>query len=156
VNKKKNTLILGMGNSLLSDDGVGLYVVAEIKNRLNEPAITIMETGAAGLSILDLLVGYDRAIIIDAIQTADGKAGQIYRLGPEAFDTTRRTATSHDVDFTTALAFGNKLNLALPQEIVIFAIEALDVSSFSEECTPEVKQAIPICVEMVLQEIKRE
>jgi len=145
-----------MGNSLLSDDGVGLYVVAEIKNRLNEPAITIMETGAAGLSILDLLVGYDRAIIIDAIQTADGKAGQIYRLGPEAFDTTRRTATSHDVDFTTALAFGNKLNLALPQEIVIFAIEASDVSSFSEECTPEVKQAIPICVEMVLQEIKRE
>ena len=156
MNKKKNTLILGMGNSLLSDDGVGLYVVAEIKNRLNEPAITIMETGAAGLSILDLLVGYDRAIIIDAIQTADGKAGQIYRLGPEAFDTTRRTATSHDVDFTTALAFGNKLNLALPQEIVIFAIEASDVSSFSEECTPEVKQAIPICVEMVLQEIKRE
>ena len=145
-----------MGNSLLSDDGVGLYVVAEIKNRLNEPAITIMETGAAGLSILDLLVGYDRAIIIDAIQTAAGKAGQVYRLGPEAFDTTRRTATSHDVDFTTALAFGNKLNLPLPQEIVIFAIEASDVSSFSEECTPEVKQAIPICVEMVLQEIKRE
>jgi len=156
VDKKTKTLILGMGNSLLSDDGVGLYVLAELKNRLNEPAITIMETGAAGLSILDLLVGYDRAIIIDAIQTADGKAGQIYRLGPEAFDTTRRTATSHDVDFTTALAFGNKLNLPLPQEIVIFAIEALDVSSFSEECTPEVKQAIPICVEMVLQEIKRE
>ena len=156
MDKKTKTLILGMGNSLLSDDGVGLYVLAELKNRLNEPAITIMETGAAGLSILDLLVGYDRAIIIDAIQTAAGKAGQVYRLGPEAFDTTRRTATSHDVDFTTALAFGNKLNLPLPQEIVIFAIEASDVSSFSEECTPEVKQAIPICVEMVLQEIKRE
>jgi len=145
-----------MGNSLLSDDGVGLYIVAELKNRLNEPEVTITETGVAGLSILDLLVGYDRAIIIDAIQTVDGKAGQIYRLGPEAFDATRRTATSHDVDFTTALAFGNKLNLPLPQEIVIFAIEASDVSSFSEECTPEVKQAVPICVEMVLQEIKRE
>jgi len=146
---------LGMGNSLLSDDGVGLYVVAELKNRLNKPEITIMETGVAGLSILDLLVGYDTAIIIDAIQTAAGKAGQVYRLDPEAFDTTRRTATSHDVDFTTALTFGKKLNLPLPREIVIFAIEASDVSSFSEECTPEVKQAIPICVEMVLQEIKR-
>lgn len=143
-----------MGNSLLSDDGVGIYVVAELKNRLNEPSITIMETGVAGLSILDLLVGYDKAIIIDAIQTADGRAGQIYQLGPEAFDTTRRTATSHDVDFTTALAFGKKLKLPLPQEIVIFAIEASDVSSFSEECTPEVKQAIPVCVEMVLKEIK--
>jgi len=145
-----------MGNSLLCDDGVGLYVATELKNRLNEPDITIMETGVAGLSLLDLLVGYDRAIIIDAIQTVGGKAGQIYRLGPGAFDATRRTATSHDVDFTTALEFGKKAGLALPQEIVIFAIEASDVSTFNEECTPEVKQAIPACVEMVLQEIKRE
>jgi len=155
VDRKTKTLILGMGNSLLSDDGVGLCVAAEIKNRLDQPEITILETGVAGLSLLDLLVGYGRAIIIDAIQTVGGKAGQIYRLGPESFDTTRRTATSHDVDFTTALEFGKKAGLALPQEIVIFAIEASDVSTFSEECTPEVSKAIPICIEMVLQELKR-
>jgi hydrogenase maturation protease len=155
VNEKTKTLILGMGNSLLSDDGVGIYVAAELRNKLKEPEITVMETGVAGLSLLDLLVGYDRAIIIDAIQTTDGKAGQIYRLGPEAFDATRRTATSHGIDFTTALEFGKKLNLPLPQEIVILAIEASDVSTFSEECTPEVKKAIPTCVEMVLKELKR-
>jgi len=155
VGRKTKTLILGMGNSLLSDDGVGLCVVAELKNRLDQAEITILETGVAGLSLLDLLVGYDRAIIIDAIQTIDGKTGQIYRLGPEAFDTTRRTATSHDVDLTTALEFGKKAGLAIPQEIVIFAIEASDVSTFSEECTPEVRKAIPTCIEMVLQELKR-
>ncbi len=109
-----------------------------------------METGTAGLSLLDLMVGYDRAIIIDAIQTLDGKPGQIYRLDPEAFDTTRRTVSPHDVNLTTALEFGKKLGLRLPQQIVIFAIEALDITTFSEECTPEVKQAIHICVEMVL------
>lgn len=114
-----------------------------------------METGMAGLSLLDLLVGYDKAIIIDAIQTLDGKPGQIYRLDPEAFDTTRRTASPHDVNFTTALEFGKRLGLALPQQIVIFAIEASDISTFSEECTPEVRQAIPVCVEMVLQELNR-
>jgi hydrogenase maturation protease len=154
VDGKTKTLILGMGNSLLSDDGAGLYVAAELRNKLNQPEITIMETGVAGLSLLDLLVGYDKAIIVDAIQTVGGKAGQIYRLGPEAFDTTRRTATSHDVDFTTALEFGKKAGLALPQEIVIFAVEASDVSTFSEECTPEVKKAIPTCVETILQELK--
>lgn len=144
-----------MGNSLLSDDGVGLSVAAELKSRLDQSDITVMETSVAGLSLLDLLVGYDRAIIIDAIQTVDGKAGQIYRLDPEAFDTTRRTISPHDVNFTTALEFGKKLGLPLPQEIVIFAIEALDVTTFSEKCTPEVTQAIPTCVETVIREIRR-
>jgi len=154
VDGKTKTLILGMGNSLLSDDGVGLYVAAELRKKLNQPDITVMETGVAGLSLLDLLVGYDRAIIIDAIQTIGGKAGQIYRLDPKAFDTALHTASAHGIDFTTALEFGKKFGLALPQQIVIFAIEALDISTFSEECTPEIKQAIPACVEMVLQELK--
>ena len=114
-----------------------------------------METGVAGLSLLDLLVGYERAIIIDAIQTVGGKAGQIYRLDPKAFDTALHTASAHGIDFTTALEFGKKLGLPLPQQIVIFAIEASDIRTFSEECTPEVQKAIPTCVEMVLQELKR-
>jgi hydrogenase maturation protease len=150
---KTKTLILGLGNSLLCDDGVGIYVATELKNRVNRPEVTIMETGVAGLSLLDLLVGYDRAIIIDAIQTVCGKAGQIYRLEPKAFDTALHTASAHGIDFTTALEFGKKIGLPLPQKIVIFAIEASDVSTFREECTPEVKSAISSCVEMVLQEL---
>jgi hydrogenase maturation protease len=153
VDGKTKTLILGLGNSLLCDDGVGICVAAELKNRVDRPEITVMETGVAGLSLLDLLIGYDRAIIIDAIQTVGGKAGQIYRLDPKAFDTALHTASSHGIDFTTALEFGKKLGLPLPQQIVIFAIEASDVSTFSEECTPEVKQAVPACVEMVLREL---
>jgi hydrogenase maturation protease len=142
-----------MGNPLLCDDGVGLRVAAELKDRVEQPEITVMETGVAGLSLLDLLVGYERAIIIDAIQTVGGKAGQIYRLDPKAFDTALHTASAHGIDFTTALEFGKKLGLPLPQQIIIFAIEASDVSTFNEECTPEVKRAVPVCVEMVLREL---
>jgi hydrogenase maturation protease len=155
VDGKTKTLILGLGNSLLCDDGVGIYVAAELKNKVDRPEITVMETGVAGLSLLDLLVGYDRAIIVDAIQTVGGKAGQIYRLEPKAFDTALHTASAHGIDFTTALEFGKKLGLPLPQQIIIFAIEASDVSTFNEECTPEVTRAIPTCVEMVLRELKR-
>jgi hydrogenase maturation protease len=155
VDGKTKTLILGMGNPLLCDDGVGLRVAAELKDRVEQPEITVMETGVAGLSLLDLLVGYEKAIIIDAIQTVGGKAGQIYRLDTQAFDTARHTASAHGIDFTTALEFGKKLGLSLPQQIIIFAIEASDVTTFSEECTPEVRKAIPTCVEMVLQELKR-
>jgi hydrogenase maturation protease len=153
VDDKTKTLILGMGNPLLCDDGVGLRVAAELKDIVDQPEVTLMETGVAGLSLLDLLVGYERAIIIDAIQTVGGKAGQIYRLDPKAFDTAIHTASAHGINFTTALEFGRKLNLPLPQQIIIFAIEVSDVSTFSEECTPEVKQAVPICVEMVLREL---
>ena len=151
---KTKTLILGLGNSLLCDDGVGIYVAAELKNRVDRPELTVMETGVAGLSLLDLLVGYDRAIIVDAIQTVGGKAGQIYRLEPKAFDTAIHTASAHGIDFTTALEFGKKLGLPLPQQIIIFAVEVSDISTFSEECTPEVTRAIPTCVEMVLRELK--
>jgi hydrogenase maturation protease len=153
VDGKTKTLILGLGNSLLCDDGVGIYVAAELKNRINRPEITVIETGVAGLSLLDLLVGYDRAIIVDAIQTVGGKAGEIYRLDPKSFDTALHTASAHGIDFPTALEFGKKLGLHLPQQIVIFAVEASDVSTFNEECTPEVRQAIPVCVEMVLREV---
>ncbi len=147
------TLILGVGNPILSDDGVGIWVARALEGRVNQQEITVEETSMAGLNLLDLLVNFDRAIIIDAIQTVGGKAGQIYQLEPSAFDTTRHTTTPHDVNFATALELGNRLGLALPQQIVIFAIEVEDVTTFSEECTPEVRRAIPVVADMVIDEL---
>ena len=83
----------------------------------------------AGLDFLDLLTGYDRAIIVDAIQTREGKAGQVYRLEPEVFEATRHASTSHGVNFATALELGKRLGLALPPKIVIFAVEVENVCS---------------------------
>lgn len=147
------TLILGLGNPILSDDGVGVWVARALEGRLNQQQITVVESSMGGLSLLDLLVNFDRAIIIDAIQTNEGKAGQVYRLEPEAFNATRHASTPHDVNFATALELGKRLGLALPQQIIIFAIEVEDVTTFGEECTPKVREAIPVCVEMVIQEL---
>ena len=150
------TLVLGLGNPILSDDGVGIWVAGALEGRLNQQKVTVMETSMAGLNLLDMLVNFDRAIIIDAIQTVGGKAGQIYRLKPEAFDATRHATTPHDVNFATALELGNRLGLALPQQIIIFAIEVEDVATFNEGCTPEVERAIPVCVEKVIQELNED
>ncbi len=147
------TLILGMGNPILNDDGVGIWVARALEGKLNGEEITVMETSMAGLNILELLADFDRAILIDAIQTEKGKVGQVYRLGPEAFDTTRHAATPHGVNFSTALELGNKLGLALPREIILFAIEVGDVNTFGERCTPRVEQAIPVVSDMVIQEL---
>jgi hydrogenase maturation protease len=147
------TLVLGLGNPILSDDGVGLHIAEELEGKVDQQEVTVMETSMAGLNLLDLLAGYDKAIMIDAIQTVGGQAGQIYRLDPEALDFTRHSATPHDVNFATALELGRRVGLALPTQIVIFAVEVADASTFSEECTPEVKGAIPVCVEMIIQEL---
>jgi hydrogenase maturation protease len=147
------TIVLGLGNPILTDDGVGPRVARELEGKLDQEA-TVMEASLAGLNMLDLLAGYDRAIIIDAVQTVGGKVGQIYRLDPEAFDATRHTASAHDVNFATALELGNQLGMILPSQIDIFAIEVADASHFSEECTPEVAKAIPLCVKMIVQEVR--
>jgi hydrogenase maturation protease len=150
------TLVLGLGNPILTDDGVGFRVARELEDRLDRQEVTVMDTSLAGLDLLDLLADYDRVIIIDAIQTVGGKVGQIYRLKPEVFNATRHAATPHDINFATALELGNQLNLPLPRQIDIFAIEVLDTDTFSEECTPEVKKAAVACAEMIIQELKED
>jgi len=132
---------------------VGLHVARALEGRFNQQEITVMETSLAGLSLLDLLIGYDRAIIIDAIQTREGKVGQVYRLEPEALDATRHVSTPHDVNFATALELGKRLGLDLPRQITIFAVEVEDVATFGEGCTRRVKETIPVVADMVVQEL---
>ncbi len=147
------TLVLGLGNPIRCDDGVGLRVATAVKDKLNQPETTVVEASVAGLDLLDLLVGYEKVIIVDAIRTSEGKPGQVYRLAPEVFDATRHAASPHDINFATALELGNRLKLALPRQIVIFGVEVGDVSSFSEECTPEVQMAIPVVTDMIMSEL---
>jgi len=147
------TLVLGMGNPILSDDGVGIKVAQEVGEKLNSPQVTVAETSAAGLRLLDSIVGYDKVIIIDAIQTKKGRAGQIYRMKPEDFSFAKHLSSPHQINLVTALELGKMLNLVMPQEITIFAVEAKDITSFSEKCTPEVERAIPEVVKMVLEEL---
>lgn len=147
------TLVLGLGNPILSDDGIGVCVARELENRIDGQDVKVEEIGAGGLALLHELAGYDRAIIIDAIQTRDGEVGQVYRLGPEAFDSTRHAGSPHDINFATALELGKRLGVPLPRQIVIFAVEVEDVTTFSERCTPKVEQTIPVVTDMVVQEL---
>jgi len=147
------TLVLGMGNSILSDDGVGIHVAHEVANHLNNPQVTVSETNTTGLGLLDSIAGYDKVIIIDAIQTEKGRAGQIYRMRTEDFSLTKHLSSPHQINLATALELGKMLNLAMPKEIAVFAVEAKDIVSFSEKCTPEVDKAIPEAVRMVLEDL---
>lgn len=147
------TIILGLGNPMRGDDSVGLHVIRALRDEFNKADTTVVEASVTGMDCLELLAGYDRAVIIDAIHTMEGKSGQIYRLELEALDTKGYASTSHNVNFVTALELGRRLGLALPRQIVIFAIEVGDAYSFSQKCTAAVRRAIPNCARMICQEM---
>jgi len=146
------TLILGIGNTALTDDGVGCKVAQRLQKRLRGSSrITVKETALSGLSLLDEITGYERLIIIDAIQTRGGKPGAIYKLSPSDFKT-GRMAIIHDLGLLSTLELGRKLEMDMPREVVIFAIEAKEMATFSEELSPELEKAVPKAVKVVLKE----
>jgi hydrogenase maturation protease len=149
------TLVLGLGNSILTDDAVGFAVIEEVGKQLDRGDVTVSEASVGGLSLLQLVVGYDKVIIIDAIQTSACQPGEIHRLSPDEFRGTLRAASTHDITFATALDLGHQLGMDIPKEIVIFAVEAVDVETFGEELTAAVAAAVPKVVKLVLQELER-
>jgi len=149
------TLVLGLGNPILTDDAVAFAVVEEVRRRIDREDVTVSQASVGGLGLLELVVGYDRVIILDAIQTGLAAPGYIHRLTPDEFRGSLRAASSHDVSLTTALEIGRQLRKDLPKEIVIIAVEAADVETFGEELTPTVAAAVPEVVELTLQELER-
>ena len=153
-----NTLVLGMGNTILSDDGVGIYVVREVAERLEREDVDFAEGSVGGMRILDIVGGYRRVIMVDAIQTREGRPGEIYRLTPEQFRLSLHAGSSHDLSLPGALVFGRAMGLTLPEDedFVIIAIEVEDVINFAEACTPAVQEAIPRAVDTVIAELESE
>jgi hydrogenase maturation protease len=147
------TLVLGLGNAILSDDGVGWRVVDQLKARFDINGLTFAHSSSSGIRLLEEIIGYDRLIIIDAIQTESGLAGEISRFTMDEFKDTRHLCSSHGINFATAVELGEKLGEHIPQKIVVYAIQVADVTHFGEQCTPEVEKAIPRAVAMVAEEL---
>jgi hydrogenase maturation protease len=147
------TLVIGLGNPILSDDGVGICVVQELRKRVDLSDITIIDTHIGGIRLLELMAGYETVILIDAIQTKNGRAGKVSRLEFTDFEKTRHISSPHEINFSQIMELGKRLGMIPPEKICIIAVEAADVTTFDEHCTPEVQQAIPAAIERVLQEI---
>ena len=149
------TLILGLGNPILTDDGVGIHVVRAVQEVGVQAEVTCVEASVGGLRLLDVLAGSDRVILVDAIQTREGEPGQIHRLGLDQVGISLHSGSTHDLSLTGALALGRQLGMKLPadDDVVILAIEVADVLTFGEVCTPAVADAIPRAVRRVLDEL---
>jgi hydrogenase maturation protease len=115
------TLIVGIGNDLLSDDAVGILAVRALRARVG-PAVDVIECNSTGLALLDVLVGYDRVVIIDSIHSGRHAPGTVREMALE--DLRRIPGTSpHYAGLPEVISIGRRLGLAMPRDLLIYAVE---------------------------------
>ena len=147
------TIVIGLGNPILGDDGVG-WVVAEEISKLKscestEVVVDCLSVG--GLTLMEHLVGFDRAIVVDALQTTLHPVGTVIHLQLEDLpeQIAGHLASAHDVNLKTALQLGREMGAQLPEEIIIIGIEANYVNDFSKELSPQVRAAVPQAIQII-------
>jgi hydrogenase maturation protease len=155
-------LIIGLGNPILTDDGVGVKVANEVWQQLDPDArnlVSVTEASVGGLRLMEMMVHYDHVILIDALLPNNGTTpGTIHRMTLEdlrLISPTQHSASAHDTTLITALDMGREMGLPLPADITIFAIEVENVMDFSESSTAAVAAAIPEATTAVLEEVQR-
>lgn len=140
---KTSTLVLGMGNDILMDDGIGPRLLHDIAPMLENPRLQFDVACCGGFEIMQVIKGFDKVLFIDAIRTKNGKPGDIYYFNPSDLQETLHHSSLHDVGFLTALHLGNSLDLHLPTDLHIVAIEIVEDMEFSEDLTPELQEKYP-------------
>jgi hydrogenase maturation protease len=154
------TLVVGLGNPILTDDGVGVKVAYEVEQAVlatSRDDIDVIEASAGGLRLMEMMIGYDRLVLIDAFSSSNGhQPGRIHQL---TFDDlreispTQHSTCAHDTTFVTAIEMGRTIGLKLPTMISIYGIEVENLYEFGDEPTPAVAAAIPGAVAAVLSEL---
>ncbi|UCE80389.1 MAG: hydrogenase maturation protease [Methanobacteriota archaeon] len=153
---RKKTLVVGVGNPILSDDGVGIRV-ARLLKEMEIPNVDVEELSASGLELLDMVLGYDKVVIVDAIITEGGTPGTFYTMEESDFERTIHGASPHGVNVATALALGRRLaGDRMPSETSFIAIEVADIVNVSESLTPEVAAAVPSVVRKIITDLAKD
>jgi hydrogenase maturation protease len=146
------TLILGIGNPILTDDGVGIKIAQKIKEE--NPNLEMVESSEAGIALLDYVEGYDKLIIIDSIKTEGGELGDLYKLKLKDLKPSMNVFSSHGIDIATAFKLGEKMGYKMPKFISVYGVEIKDNITFGESCTQEVEERIPSIAKQIIRKEK--
>lgn len=149
-------LVVGLGNPLLGDDGVG-WQVAEHVRREAGPAVEVDCLAVGGLRLMERLVGCHQAIIIDALATGRQPPGAINVFSAaDLFGLAAGYSTSvHDMTLAAALRLGRTLALPLPETLWIIGIEVVPTFNFTETLTPPIAAAVPQAARLVLELLRQ-
>jgi hydrogenase maturation protease len=139
-----STLVVGLGNPILGDDGVGWRVAESVRANLNDPDVEVLCLSLGGLALMENLAGYRRVIIVDAMSSG-APTGTLHFLSLQELDelAAQHTACVHDLSLAAALALGRELGVNLPEEIRVVGVEAAAEFDFGEMLSADIAAAVP-------------
>ncbi|MEO0266623.1 MAG: hydrogenase maturation protease [candidate division WOR-3 bacterium] len=133
--------MLGLGNSLRKDDRIGLYLIEKLKDKFKNKDIDFLATEEMGFSLLDIISGYEKLIIIDSILTGEKEVGFIHEIKIEDL-LEGNLRSSHYAGIPDLYILSKKLNILFPEKILILAIEVRDPFEIKEDFSEELKEKI--------------
>lgn len=149
------TLIVGLGNPILGDDGVGWKVAEEVKKQIPPDApVDVICLSLGGLGLMEHLIGYQRAILIDSFMVgANDELGAILilKLSELPNYSALHTSSTHDTSLQNAIELGRAMGAQLPDEVEVVGIATENIQDFSEELSPPVAQVVPLAVKFVME-----
>jgi hydrogenase maturation protease len=148
---QKKVIILGVGNLILKDEGVGVHAVKEIENRGLPEGVEAIDGGTATMDLLSVIHESEKIIVIDALSSG-GEPGTIYRCFPEdLMDADERPLSLHQVELLDVLLMARQLGGNA--HVVIIGVEPKEIS-YGMELTPKVKAAVPKVIQAVFKELE--
>jgi len=146
------TLILGLGNPILSDDGVGLVVAERLRGRVD--GVDVVSTPLTGLHLLDLMVGYDAVFLIDAMITTESQPGELTFIRPD--EISLPTLCSHGFNLLEILKLGKKLGLSVPQLKWVYGITIGRSPAFGEEPSSQLMGKVEAMAAQIADHVKKQ
>ena len=148
---RKNVIILGVGNLILKDEGVGIHALKELENRKLPHGVEAIDGGTATMDLLSVIHESEKIIVIDALSSG-GEPGTIYRCFPEdLMEADERPLSLHQVDLLDVLLMARQLGGNA--NVVIIGVEPEEIS-YGMELTPKVKAAVPKVIQAVFKELE--
>lgn len=153
-------LVIGLGNPILGDDGLGWRVAEAVQKTLAGEASSTVEfdyLSLGGLSLMERLIDYERVLLVDAMTSGQNPVGTVSVFPLEQLPTQAcgHLSSAHDTSLQNALQVGRRLGAHLPDEIVVVAVESPYVYDFSETLTPSAAAALPTAVQAAIEVLRQ-
>lgn len=148
--------IMGFGNPVREDDGVGIYVIDQLKKKIDDENIEILDMGTAAFEVLFKLRGRDRIILVDAVLNTGEPVGTLYKLPASEIEGHIQDdplVFLHSLKWSQALSYAKKILLDdYPKNIDVFLV-SIDSTRFNTEMTPEATAGGDKLVTKILEDL---
>ncbi len=146
--------VIAVGNISVSDDGVGIQVLRRFGALVSDERLSQRVSERGGLDLLEQLEGLESAFIVDAGLRGQTLPGEVTSFTCSAPFAPGACTSLHTADLPTLLAFGEAAGMAIPRVVTVLSVEAADIETFHEGCTPVVEGAIAAVVDRLVKEVR--